>query len=478
MNPRQQITRVGGALLCIALSTTAIAEEPDSCDCKAMAESVVATMRENYLGLPLIHARDERASREFECEVEALVARSSETAPEDCTQAISSWLERFHDGHLFLVESDRADTRFGADGAARLAELEWVPQKRGDPIEGRWFDEAGEIYAITGTDTSGEFFATAGDGAVAARFVSSGDGYHAIRVGSSGRLIHRDAAIRRGSLLHMAPVTWGRAKSASDPFRKIDATNPRAPILERLDETTMYISMPSHRPEFRPQLQSLVDSHHDDLVEAELLIIDLRGNEGGSSGTFNPLIPYVYAEPHRPPVGPKGPAMVLATPFMTRQFESWRKFWEEPPEWFEEMIKQISRHDGKLVPMNSPAAEDKPPDVVHDGPATVAVLLDSGSVSAAESTALWARRQSKVRLIGEPSGGSIDLLTVGLTRVGCQDWGYLLGLPTIAAGADIAERGLNRTGIPLDHRIDWAAEPDPLAAILRVLDDEKTTKED
>ena len=456
-------------LLLLALTTN------PATDCRAVTASVIQKMKAEYLGYPLIVERTPGGVAAFEAMTAQWLAEAGSVADEQCAWFLADRLDELRDGHLFVLEADRDTERFGTDGRDLLArEVEPAPGRSEDPIIGDWFDRAGGRYRIVSTRHDDRFAALAADDAVVADFQRHGDGYRVRLVGESGRLLHRRATLQRGSLLHMPPTTWGRVDANAAPLlQRIDATDPRAPLVAAVDDDTVYVSLPSMAPEYRASLQQLVDDHHQALVAARLIVLDLRANEGGSSGTTAPLAPYLYAEPHRPAIGATGPALVLATADTERYLAGWARFWETPPDWYPRLMARLATHDRALVPMDSGNDGDSvwKPEVVHPGVRRTAVLLDGDSVSAAEAAALWARRQAGVRLVGAPTGGSIDLQTVLIHPVGPDSWGYLLGLPVIAAGDDIATRGVNRTGVPVDVPLDWSTAADPWSVIRSVFDD-------
>jgi hypothetical protein len=62
---------------------------------------------------------------------------------------------------------------------------------------------------------------------------------------------------------------------------------------------TFVFAIPSHDG-FQPVIDSMVAANGGELAAADRLILDLRGNEGGSSSTTNALGPYVVLKEDRP----------------------------------------------------------------------------------------------------------------------------------------------------------------------------------
>src|SRR5262249_29938272 len=131
------------------------------------------------------------------------------------------------------------------------------------------------------------------------------------------------AAIRRNLLLHMPPVTWGKAYPlAADERDALDPADPRRPTVRAVGDRAVVVSVPSHSPEYAPVLKELVERFADRIAKAEVLVVDVRGDEGGSTWTTNVLMPYLATATERPRRYWRGGApVVLSSPDNVGYFE-------------------------------------------------------------------------------------------------------------------------------------------------------------
>ena len=310
-------------------------------------------------------------------------------------------------------------------------------------------------------------------GDVRARFTQREDGSYAATLfmdDRSPRFVEAKS-FKNGLILRLAPWAWGRRYPlAAHQERLLDDADPRAPTLSaRADDSAVVLSIPSHDPRFREQLQNLVSESADALESTDMLVIDLRGNEGGSSGTTNVLEPYYWSPgPAKTSDGAgEDTPVVLASPDTLRAFQSWTEWFDETPAWLADLLQRLDEHMGELVPMATDDGEgdrDVERAAIH-GPRRVGILTDAGTVSAAEAFVLKARRHERVVVFGQNTGGSIAYQNVQIVRLACRQRGFGLGFPLIASSTRLPEGGYNRHGVPPDVYIDVGVA-DPISVIL------------
>lgn len=465
------------AIILVALGT--VLDAGSDCDCVADFDELVAKIESDYVGFVLEVTGDRLAEwRALRASVRERVAT---VADGDCVLALRELTEWFHDGHLFVSEQPvivpEAARRLAAEAATwPMSEEEILAQLHDseaelDPMEGLWY-APGERFAVLRDETSesGELVAVVltsklpewQPGQVKARFRRAGSGartavsFHAV----DHSLRHLTATLeRQGLLLHMAPFTWGREW----PMRPresglLDASDPRAPTLKVIGEHhAVLVSVPSHAPEHGPTLERLISAHRQDLLGCTTLIIDLRGDEGGSSGTTRALEPFYRSRERRPRIGPTGTPAVLSSPDNVAYFERMVGQGWIPSK----LIDLMKANPGKIVPfeVSSPATAESSSDSVEEiGPRQVAILIDRGVASAGEAFLLEAMTHGKATVFGDNTAGMIDYQNVQLVPLKCRERGLSLGYPTIAASDRLPAGGLNRQGIAPQVRIPADAD--------------------
>ena len=465
-------------------STPPCARDLDALDRKVQAD---------YAGFVLEIRGPRRAA--FDGMLAALRARAAHATGDACYLVLQAYVDFFADPHLFIYQSMRLDT---AESARRAANAEHVAltaedtarflgrsARRLDPIEGIWYSGRLRV-AIVRDRAVGHFTAVvlAGDtatwvpGSVRAHFVRTQDGRY------QGELFERNyarrlvrAAIYKGVMLRLDPGLWGKELpvDAADSGL-LDATDPHRATLAVRDGVPV-LSIPSHDPTYRPWLDSLLAANRDLLAHADRLIVDLRGNEGGSSLTTAALMPYIVSDSQRPPylrdrngLPDRGKGVMLSSPdqivYAIRMMggdttdPSARRF-----------LARMRANPGGFAlfadTLDPPQAGRTVTPVY--GPRRVGILVDPGTVSAAEAFLIQAMRSTRVTTFGQPTAGALDYQTVSIVGFLPDEHRWFLGYPTITAHPDLPTDGVRGKGIRPDVALDLGHERDPIGKVAAAL---------
>ena len=451
--------------------------------CRITLDSLDSRVRVNYAAFLLEIRGTRRATYDS---VLAASRQAAETTPlDDCYPVLRSYIEWFDDPHLFVFQSSLVDS---ATARTRAAAVRMTPvteasareyfARRGktlDPIEGIWYD--GPIrYAVLADPEapSGEarFMAvllapdsTWPASAVRGTFTRVADGAYDARLSTREYAIRElPARLHKRVLLRLSPGIWGKefpiAEADTGLLDSIDAHRPRISVRQR----SVLVSIPSHDPGYRPLLDSLVAGHMDEIRGRGLLLIDLRGNEGGASFTTRVLEPLVASTTKRATPYDSGRAVMLSSP---AQIAYAKRFTGTDTSAFvRSLVRRMEENPGELVPLYE-GDEPERPDSVAPGGWRVAVLIDGGTVSAAEVLVLEALRSTRATVFGEPTAGALDYQSTQILSLRTGDRRWALGYPTITAHADLPRRGMRGKGISPDVRVEWQALADPIAEIER-----------
>lgn len=455
-----------------------------SCNCVESFENLVSKVESNYVGYH-IETRGKRDA-EYRRFVSSLRKRAQDTTLDKCIFVLQELMGFFRDGHMFVQEnpklSDEDVIRLTASAEQTGRGEEDIRRyldsnvARLDPIEGIWFDNEGHRFGIVRDHKPNirDFVAILLSkdverwlpGQVKAEFGKVPDGSYT-DVFYSGRHfpLHLSgytrgekggAALRRdGLLLHIAPISWGKVYPLKPNQQgMLDSVDPRRPTIRALDDSTVVVSVPSHSPEYAPLLKELVEKFRDRIFASKTLIIDIRGDEGGSSWMTDPLMPFLVTPSKRQNRYWKNDReVVLSSPDNIAYFEQMMG-----QGWIPKRLPERMRaNPGKIIPFadpDRPAAAKEPVDVEARLPRNVAILMDRAVVSAGESFVISAMKNQKVTLFGENTGGVIDYQSIAIVPVpGCSSLGFNFGYPTSAASSQLPLGGVNTTGIPPDIRI-------------------------
>lgn len=466
------------AFLSHVLAHGAIATQPPSCG--VAIDSLSSRVRQNYAGF-ILEVNGARA-REHARMLGALRSRASKVPFNSCLPVLEAYTAWFADPHLFIFQNVSGDS---AGNRARQAAIELRPttdsavrtslaRRRPDPIEGVWFDEGMRIAVVRDTARRGPFFVgvlLASDtsawpiGAVRARFERLRNGHYRAEVQSREfGLRVTTAHLHKGVMLRLDPGIWGKAwpvRSTDEGL--IDTVDVHRPtILVR--SKSVVVSIPSHDFSQGRRLQALLRQHQEDIKRTGLLIVDLRGNEGGASPMSNALHPWITTATRRPTPFDSGEAVMLSSPPQIRYAS--RSFGPDTSQFVRSLVARLTAHPGALVPLSEGPART-PPDSVLDGEWQVVMMVDRGTVSASEVLVLRGLRSTRTRVVGQPTAGALDYQSVSIIGLGLDDRRWALGYPTIAAHAELPRRGMRGKGIQPHVSVDWDRLADPIGEIER-----------
>jgi len=465
------------------------------CNCDVVFNSLISKVEDNYVGYHLA-VRGKRDA-EYKRYAEEFRQRALNSSPENCVFVLQDFVRFFRDGHMFINESPRLSDE---DAARLVRTAEQITRREDDirsyldanskdldPIEGIWYAKEGyrigiiRDYKANRRDFVAIMLSSGVErwtpGQVKAEFRKLRDGSYSV-VFYSGRHypLHPavylrgqegGAAIRRGILLHMPPITWGKAYPLKpDEQGVLDPADPRRPTIRSLGESTMVVSVPSHSPEYAPILNELVERFRERILSAENLIIDIRGDEGGSSWMTRALMPFIVTKSKRPG-RPDGKPVVVSSSDNIAYFEQMTSQGWVP----KHLVERMKENLGKVIPFDDPESTDsaKEPtanDTATPRPRNVAILMDGAVVSAGEAFVPEAMKNEKVTLFGKHTGGCIDYQNVTIVGVrGCPSLGINLGYPILAASDHLPVGGVNPTGIAPDVSIGRVVR-DPIRFII------------
>ncbi|MEO8589914.1 MAG: S41 family peptidase [Flavobacteriales bacterium] len=461
------------------------AQSDPICPCTDQLDALIAKVETNYSGYAIEFHDDRRTTYSDLCERLRSEARQANVTT--CWSLLRRYVDHFQDGHLFISDVwGEYDSTYRQPEPRVELDMNGANTEHVDAIEGQWMTHDGRRVSIipAGADASDGTFAAVlmeeGEqkGEVKARFSKLVDGsYDAVVLNEKGVAVHpaiyqpaaKGARIVRGSLLMMPPFTWVRVSPTTSNACVIDVEQPLAPQVFPYgsDGSVWVASLPSCNPMFTTRLDSLLRTHDADLSQARLLIIDLRSNEGGSSGMTRGLDRYLG--PHSPPPADTAKAVVLSSEDNIKYFTYMERDGWVPPG----LVQRMKEHTGELVEFSDPETSSTAPTepatdaTEHEasGPKQVALLTDRGVVSAGEAFCLRARNYPRVKQFGEATAGCIDHQNVTMVYFGCEAAGYLLGYPTLASSRYLPQGGYNQTGIVPDVNLPTNVD-DPYRAIV------------
>ena len=190
------------------------------------------------------------------------------------------------------------------------------------------------------------------------------------------------------------------------------------PSFRRIDGDTVLISIPSFLPENFEAINNLIQEQHEVLTSTPNLVLDLRGNGGGSDECFKSLMPYVCSESIKL-VG----ADVRATQGNIEYLRDLTTIHELP----EEALLQIKALTALMRENLGGFVEMVPTQTFELGevfakPQKVAICIDKGCASSTEQFLIFALESPKVILFGENTAGCIDFSNIVPAQTPSKKW--------------------------------------------------------
>lgn len=444
-----------GAMLTMVLGLAVAPPEPaPKCGCAEALDFLSARLAANYAGF------EDKVTPERKAEYAALLAGlkgRARTTPEGtaCEALLKEWVAFFKDGHMGVAAQpagnpapagqedpaairarfaswekiERSEEAVRADLAERRASL--------DPLEGIW-EISGSSYklAIVRSPRPERDFAAlvlAADGVwwtpgqVKAVYKAAGPGRYESRMYYKDHSERRfEARLDRNLLFHekggpflvkIYPETPGAVDAAA--YQESLNTEVR---VKKLDPRTLLLQIPSFAPVNGAAIERAIEDNREKISKTPNLILDLRGNPGGSDHTFQPLLPFLYTQ--RVQVGGFD---LYATEDNARFYDEMAADPNRPEEQKERLRKtaaEMRANLGKLLPGEDPSFELE---TVLPNPKRIALLVDRGCMSSCEGLLDIARQSGKVKVYGENTFGAFDYGNINVVRTPCQDYAMAYG---------------------------------------------------
>jgi len=441
----------------------------DPCDCEvsfAHAQQVVETA---YLGYAHLTEANDRAA--YQRHRDRYAADAAKQAPETCTAWLQGYLDFFDDGHLFVIEqpvyTPDQETAFEAEVRAHVpgeaALWRTLERQATDPLTGWWYDAQSLMAVIQEGDDYVAYVVRSKQPSM------QGIERKAVWRGTPTRLegtyfsdSHGPRHIRGGlykqqqQLVWTGGIVWARLPEvpSSSSGLPADWPDPALPTISNVDSNTMLLTIPSFLVD-ASTFNEILLARVDELLGAHRVVIDIRGNTGGNALYFSFL--GAYAERPLPP----SQGEVWASPYTLEYYRA--RAGDDAL--YADVAQRIEEHMGEVIP--GPAYPGRKYDEPMGQVQRVAILMDEGCMSAAESFVLHSQAVSpRVTTFGRATAGVIDYTSVhSFLLDGGGSRRLYMGIPTSSLHEDIPQRGYNATGIV--PQVPLLLDHDPVAEILR-----------
>jgi len=459
-----------------------------ACACGEVFAFVADYVERNYAGFADKVTEAHRAR--YETLRSGLHVRARGTSAEsECDALLREYVGFFRDPHLALSRHTTTTESSATDDGIRERFADWPVRQASepavreyvdnashdlDPIEGVWeiVNADHRLAVIADESTSGRYHAITlradsvwwVPGQIKATFERTGPGAYRTDFYTRDRSLREEVArLRQGLLVFSGASPWARIHPANtsgyDPARYRDSEMNSEFAVHRLDASTLLLRLPHFGPPVQQRIDSMIAANHDVLTRTPDLIIDVRGNAGGSVLSFRSVLPLIYTGPVVTP----GLAH-LATDDNIRIIQAFVETGGLSAELELEvqgLVARMREHRGAFTPTPDDTLRL---DGVLPHPERVAVLADRGCASTCEAFVWIARQSDKVVVYGENTAGLLDYGDV--LPVGTPCPAFRLHLPTARSNRVPQGVPLDNIGIEPDvripedvlYRLDWVRD--------------------
>nr|WP_295871532.1 S41 family peptidase [uncultured Chitinophaga sp.] len=454
-------------ILLTLLSPACLKAQKD-CNCEGNFQWVKTTFEKNDAGFD--YSVQQKGIAAYEAHNKAILVKIKQTKDkEQCAIVMREWLQFFRKAHHAIVPvytgsatmntayrqpekmllSEEAVKQAVPDNAASVLEGIWTTSsykigivKKGDVYKGiilasgnkAW--EPGSVKLNIAKDSSGTFFM----------------GDFSPQTFSKATLIGKTVLKLGNVFLKRVYPVFQDDGAAALYAREMETTEP---FLQPLSDKTILLRIPTFEDYAKPAIDSVLKANDQLLKRTPNLVIDIRGNGGGSDVSYYEIIPLLYTNPIR-----SVNTTFLSTPLNNSRTEGYLAtpgLSDAEKQQLTEALKTLKANPGRFVNLNKGQTVDVGKlDTIFPLPKNVAIIVDNGDGSTSEEFLLAARQSKKVKLFGVTTAGVLDISNTYLVE--SPDKQFKLGY-SLSKSLRIPDLAIDGKGIMPDYYIDSSIPP-------------------
>lgn len=410
-------------LTVFVLSYVSVYAQKQNCNCSQSLEKLVAKIESEYPGF----AEKTKDTLLYNSLKANLKNETATVSDDDCLPVLKKYISFFKDRHIWLLPNEQLQNNSSANNIhsdifkINIKKFKKQLLSSNDPLEGIWKNDGYEIgiKKIKPNEYVG-FIITADS-----RYWKPNE--IKFRLFNDGRFEYKmqDHSLNKGTyklyedgLLYFKEILTELVKQQPNIVLSAEEISNRTNELngfycKRLTAKTAILKLSNFSYPFVDVIEKLIDKNQNLLQNSENLIIDLRGNGGGTTDAFQKLLPYIITNPVRY-IGSEH----LSTPSFINGMKKYRATLadheknQKEIEDIENKLRILEANPGKFVNFSGSAVEIDTIKSETRSPRQIIFLTDKKIGSAAEFLLLIAKQSKKVKLMGTPTSGVLDYANV------------------------------------------------------------------
>jgi C-terminal processing protease CtpA/Prc len=197
--------------------------------------------------------------------------------------------------------------------------------------------------------------------------------------------------------------------------------------MEDLNAKTLYLRIPSFAIEYKYIIDKVLADNKEKILKTDNLIIDLRGNGGGSGSSFLELIPFIYTNPIQVTNEEYLSSELNIRTFLEYSFTTKKHCALYPTENLRQWARMVYYKlnmckTGEFVTFSDEPFSIIQQDTINEYPKKVGIIINEGCASTTEQFLYAAKQSSKVQLFGATTIGAFDVSAVNCVESPCKEF--------------------------------------------------------